>query len=56
MIDHRQGTLRQGIVMVLEKPASAGFFVGAWKVVATGTGFRPPFPFTADRVSPLPVR
>ncbi|MBV7554668.1 hypothetical protein KW841_20185 [Pseudomonas sp. PDM28] len=42
MIDHMQGTLRQGVVMVLEKPASAGFFVAAGKVGAAGSVFLPP--------------
>jgi len=45
MIDHMQGTLRQGVVMVLEKPASAGFFVTAGKVGAAASGFLPPFSY-----------
>jgi hypothetical protein len=45
MIDHMQGTLRQGVVMVLEKPASAGFFVAAGKAGAAGSGFLPPFSY-----------
>ncbi|RMP12866.1 hypothetical protein ALP59_200007 [Pseudomonas savastanoi] len=31
MIDHRLGGSRQGVGMVLEKPASAGFLLGARK-------------------------